>query len=109
MTEPQSPKNTSLHLCVLLGAEPNTLRKADSAMETNAHGTYFQESSMRSLPYALVIPSPVHAHPTQVIGKMSIERRPIAPFRVRCMKRLESESDDMLRKLLHIHLGQQSA
>jgi len=48
-------------------------------------------------------------YPTQVIRKMSIEGRAITPFRVRCMKRLESESDDMLRKLLHIHLGQQSA
>ena len=57
---------------------------------------------MRSHACALVIPSPVHAHPTQVIGKMSIERRAIAPFRVGCMKRLEKDSDDMLNKLLHI-------
>jgi len=64
---------------------------------------------MRNPAWTLTIPSSVHLHPTQVIRKMSIEGRAITPFRVRCMKRLESESDDMLRKLLHIHLGQQSA
>ena len=35
---------------------------------------------------ALGMPLPVHAHPTQVIGKMSNERRAIVPFRVRWMK-----------------------
>jgi hypothetical protein len=35
---------------------------------------------------ALGMPLPVHAHPTQVIGKMSIERRALVPFRVRWRK-----------------------
>ena len=65
-----------------------------------------QESCMGSPLCALSMPVPVHAYPTQVIGKMSIERRAIAPFRVRWMKRLVGDGDDMLSKLLHIHLCQ---
>ncbi len=38
----------------------------------------------------LGMPLPVHAHPTQVIGKMSIERRALVPFRLRWMKREEA-------------------
>ena len=58
---------------------------------------------------ALGMRLPVHAYPTQVIGKMSIERRAIAPFRVHCVKGLVGDGDDMLSKLLHIHLCQQQA
>ena len=48
--------------------------------------------------------SPLHADATKVIGKMRIERRPLSPFGVRHVKRLERERENMLNKELHIHL-----
>ena len=38
---------------------------------------------MRSPPDHLVMSLSGHVHPTQMIGKMSVERRAFAPFRMR--------------------------
>jgi hypothetical protein len=79
-------------------------RTMEALVKTRLEG---QELCMRSSPSALVTPLRTHAHSAQMIGKMSVERRAIALFGISCMKRLEGESYDVLRKLLFIHLSQQ--